>query len=218
MDNENFKNKYTMQYKDTAKEFQKEIDKFKVIIKKELEESKKKLDKNILSPSNYDLIVIGEMKKFHSHKLDFSSIYGKSIIDLSNLWSSTKLSIEPIKMQKFFDDIKGVIGKRLILDTSDIEYSKGSFSIYGYKLMTEKEALSIQCKLSVATAAAETLIENDVYIKGRDRENKNVKETIDAHIYTAFRAISCIQIELYLSNEITSSALLKLVLNQCKRD
>ena len=212
-----FQDAHSMEFKDTPEEFAKEIERMNEVIKDEIDKSNKKLDQGLTNMCNHDVLVMGEYKKFHNaihkegkYEYEFEKVFDKSNHRKKSTYKNSSFLIDIDNLKKVLDE-SNVIGKTFTIGSSDIGYTSGKIHIGGYSVMSEKEAIKIAARICIGTEAGK------IEIKRRTREDAEPTiDTQDAIIANAIYGVSCNHIELYLSGDISSDALMKLAVESCK--
>jgi len=211
-----FQDAHSMEFKYTPEEFAKEIERMNEVIKNEIEKSNKKLDQGLTNMCNHDVLVMSEYRKFHN-AIDYGGNYEykiEKVFDKSNhrkksTYRHSEHLIDINGLEKLLGE-SNVIGKTLTMGSSDISYAGGSIHIGGYSVMSEKEAIKIATKICIGTEAGKAEIER------REEDGSKVQSgTKGLIISNAIDGVSCTHVELYLSGDISSSALLKLAIENC---
>ena len=115
-----------------------------------------------------------------------------------------------IDEMKTFLDKSRIIGKQLTTSSPDIGYSVAYISIIGYPIASETTALKMATQICIGKVAAKKEIER------RTKEDcEPLSSTKSSIKSSAISGVSCTHVELYLTGEISSSALLKLSIENC---
>jgi len=211
-----FQDAHRMEFKNTPEEFAKEIERMKEVIKNEIEKSNKKLKQGLTNMCNHDVLVMSEYRRFHNYDVDggnheykFEKVFDKSNHRKDSSYRHSEHIIDINGLKKLLEE-SNVIGKTLTMTSSDIDYTGGSIHIGGYSIMSEEEAIKVATKICIGTEAGKAEIERRT--EDGSKLRSSTKEMILAN---AISGVSCTHVELYLSGDISSDALMKLAVENC---